>query len=168
MRPPRCQQLRNVTAVMFLPLSSAQHRAALRRRSTMQKLFYGLTAINCMGLVLLAANLWPANAGGEPQVLRGTGLEIVDAQGRARATIGILPAGNGGTETVLLRLINAAGQPSVKIGTTQSGAGLSIVGGDDLSYAILQADGMQSTLKLKQYGSAQVEIGPAARATPAN
>jgi len=44
----------------------------------------------------------------ELPVLRGRGLEIIDAQGRIRASINIMPpsrADTGSSETVLLRLV---------------------------------------------------------------
>ena len=47
---------------------------------------------------------------------------------------------------MLFRLINADGQPSVKIGVRRDGAGLSFVGGDDESYVILEADGADALL----------------------
>lgn len=85
-------------------------------------------------------------------MLTGTGLQIVDAQGRIRASVSIEAAGmaNGEAfpETVLLRLIDANGQPSVKISTSETKAGMSLVGGDDKSYVILQADGPQSSLRM--------------------
>ena len=42
-------------------------------------------------LLLVAQHLRPAFARSEPPVLRGRGLEIVDAQGRVRASISVLP-----------------------------------------------------------------------------
>jgi hypothetical protein len=85
-------------------------------------------------------------------VLRGTGLEIVDAAGRLRASISIQPEVEGTTETVLFRLIHSNGQPSVKIGASMTGAGLSFVGGDDASHIILEADGTETRLKMVEQG----------------
>jgi hypothetical protein len=73
-----------------------------------------LTAVNFLLLVLTAAQqLRPAFAQAEPPVLRGRALEIVDGQGRVRASINVLSAGtspNGEEthETVLLRRRAAA------------------------------------------------------------
>jgi hypothetical protein len=92
----------------------------------------------------------PAAAQGVSGTLRGTAFELVDSQGRIRASIGIQPAANGVSETVLFRLINASGQPSVKIGASESGAGLSFVGGDDESFVILEAEGPEAQLKLAE------------------
>jgi len=115
--------------------------------------FYGLTAVNSALLVMLSAQLFPVNAQDGQGVLRGTALEIVDENGKPRATIGIVPAGtaeNGEAypETVLLRLIDNAGQPSVKLSATGESAGLNFVGGDDASFVQLMADGPQGTLRI--------------------
>lgn len=102
----------------------------------------------------------PATAKATPDVLRGSGLEIVDAEGRLRASIGIQPAVAGATETVLFRLIHPNGQPSVKIGASITGAGLSFVGGDDESYIILEADGAESQLKMVEQDGREQVIAP--------
>jgi hypothetical protein len=116
-----------------------------------------------MLLLLLGSSLWPVSAEGTPGVIRGSALEIVDTMGNVRASIGILPAGTDATgafpETVLLRLIDAAGQPSVKISTTGMASGLSFVGGDDASYVILQADGPEAVLRIVEPGG-ETAIAP--------
>jgi hypothetical protein len=94
-------------------------------------------------------------------VLRGSGLEIVDAQGKVRASIQIVPEGparkaDGSIakdgkiypETVLLRLIRPDGRPSVKISTSEQGSGLTLGGGVDPTYVVLGADGGDSSLSL--------------------
>ena len=90
-------------------------------------------------------------------VLRGTALELVDGRGRVRASIQVLPAGrskNGDAykETVLLRLITERGRPSVKIGASESSAGLSFAGptGTQNTYVILEAKDKSSALKLRE------------------
>jgi hypothetical protein len=122
-----------------------------------------LTAINLVLLLILGGSLWPVSADTAPPVLRGSALEIVDATGKVRASIGILPAGtdaNGAyPETVLLRLIDPAGQPSVKISTTGDASGLSFVGGDDASYVILEADGPETALRMVEPGG-ETAIAP--------
>ena len=87
-------------------------------------------------------------------VLRGSGLEIVDSQGKVRAMIAVLPAAparradgsvvNDGKiipETVLFRLIRPDGRPSVKIATSEDGSGLTLSGGVDPAYIVLNSDG---------------------------
>jgi hypothetical protein len=117
-----------------------------------------------MLLLILGGSLWPVSADTAAPVLRGSALEIVDATGNVRASIGILPGGTdaGGqpfAETVLLRLIDGAGQPSVKISTTGAASGLSFVGGDDASYVILEADGPETTLRMVEPGG-ETAIAP--------
>jgi hypothetical protein len=94
-------------------------------------------------------------------VLRGSGLEIVDAQGKVRASIQLVPAGpairaDGSVvkdgkiypETVRFRLIRADGRPSVKITTSEQGSGLTLGGGIDPTYIVLSADGGDPTFTL--------------------
>ncbi|MDX8435538.1 MULTISPECIES: hypothetical protein [Mesorhizobium] len=108
-----------------------------------------LTAIN---LVLLAGmglmQILPAKAQDGTGMLRGSGLQIVDSQGRVRSSISVLPATAGEAETVLFRLIAENGQPSVKISASTASAGLSFVGGDDASYILLEADGPETRLEM--------------------
>lgn len=123
-----------------------------------------LTALTVINLALLAGlefgRVLPAAAQGEPGILRGSGLEIVDGKGRLRATITIQPPAEGATETALLRLIQPGGQPAVKIGASLTGAGLSFVGGDDQSYVILDADGAETRLKMVEPGGRERLITP--------
>jgi hypothetical protein len=94
-------------------------------------------------------------------VLRGSGLEIVDAQGKVRASIQLVPAGpaikaDGSVvkdgkiypETVRFRLIRADGRPSVKITTSEQGSGVTLGGGLDPTYIVLSADGGDPTFTL--------------------
>lgn len=117
-----------------------------------QPLLAVLTLANFGLLLLLLFRPGLVEAQDAPSMLTGTGLQIVDAQGRIRASVSIEAAGmaNGEAfpETVLLRLIDANGQPSVKISTSETKAGMSLVGGDDKSYVILQANGPQSSLRM--------------------
>ncbi len=94
-------------------------------------------------------------------ILRGRGLEIVDAQGKVRASIQLVPAGPGRMsdgsvakdgkiypETMLFRLIRPDGRPSVKISTSEQGSGLTLGGGIDPTYIVLSADGGDPSLAL--------------------
>jgi hypothetical protein len=112
------------------------------------------------GIVLTQILPGLATAQGTPGVLRGSGLEIVDAGGRLRASISIQPEVEGASETVLLRLIDRNGQPSVKVAASMTGAGLSFVGGDDESHVILEAEGAESRLKLVEQGGRERLIEP--------
>jgi len=93
-----------------------------------------LTIVNvALLLFTLLQQVHPAFAQRAAPVLRGSALEIVDAQGRVRASLNVLPGGkskSGDTyqETVLLRLITEHGRPSVKIGASEETSGLSFAG----------------------------------------
>lgn len=135
--------------------------------TTASRLF-ALTALNLAFLLLSAAlQLRPAFAEGEPPVLRGRGLEIVDGQGRVRASISLLPAGKTSSgdeysETVLLRLITERGRPTVKIGSSEPQSGLSFAGptGTKDTYVTLQAKGTTSSLKLRNEDGREQVLGP--------
>jgi hypothetical protein len=121
-----------------------------------------LTLINLGILIFLLTQIRPVEANGTAPVLRGRGLEIVDAKGKVRASIQIVPAGparkadgsvsesNGKIypEAVLLRLIRPDGRPSVKIETSQQGSGLDLGGGTDPSYIVTKAEGADTSLTL--------------------
>ena len=121
------------------------------------RLVLALTLVNLTLLTFQIVHLRAAEASPALGILRGTGLEIVDDQGRGRAQIVVYPGDDSVTlpngqklkETVLFRLSTADGKPRVKIGTSEQGAGLSFVGDSDDTYLILQADLEESTLKLK-------------------
>lgn len=120
-----------------------------------------LTAINLIllsGIVL--TQILPVRAQDQPGILRGSGLQIVDGQGRVRSSISVLPAKEGQAETVLFRLITQDGQPSVKIAASTASAGLSFVGGDDESYVILDADGPKTRLKMVEPQGREKLIAP--------
>jgi hypothetical protein len=127
-----------------------------------------LTATNFAILLLaLAHQLHPAFAQAEPSVLRGRALEIVDGQGRVRASINVLPPGrspNGEEthETVLLRLNTEHGRPSVKIGSSEPVSGLGFAGptGTKDTYVILQSKGAASMLKLRNEDGRERVIEP--------
>src|ERR1700674_2208480 len=106
----------------------------------MQRLLMALTLVNLGILMFLLTQIRPVAANSAAPVLRGRALEIVDDHGKVRAAIQVLPAGparradgslseaNGKTypETVLLRLIDPSGRPSVKLGASEQGAGLGL------------------------------------------
>jgi hypothetical protein len=79
----------------------------------------------------------PAAATGEAGVLRARGLEIVDANGRVRASLALLHDDGDG---VILRLIDAHGRPSVKLGTGNRGAALAVCGPSDPGCVVLSAE----------------------------
>lgn len=123
-----------------------------------------LGALTAVNLVLLAGigltQILPAKAQDGAGILRGSGLEIVDREGRLRSSISIQPATAGEAETVLFRLIPENGQPSVKISASVVSAGLSFVGGDDKSYIILEATGSESQLKMVEPDGREKLVAP--------
>ena len=132
-----------------------------------QRLLIVLTLVNLALLFFTLAQIRPAVAEGVPPVLRGRALEIVDEQGRVRASLNVLPAKtqpNGETysETVLLRLITERGRPSVKIGASEQAAGLSLAGptGTKSTYVILEAKGTASSLRLRNEDGREQIVKP--------
>jgi hypothetical protein len=74
-----------------------------------------------------------AFAQSEPSVLRGRALQIVDDQGRVRASISVLPpdkskSGEEASDTVLFRLITERGRPTGMISSSEPASGLSFAG----------------------------------------
>ena len=138
-----------------------------------QRVQTSLTLVNLAILgILLFHQSRTVQASGPVAVLRGSGLEIVDAQGKVRASISVQPAGpaikNGAVvkdgkiypETVLLRLIRPDGRPSVKIATSEEGSGLTLGGGVDPTYIVLNANGGDPSLSLINKDSRQQLIKP--------
>ena len=118
-----------------------------------QRLLVALTLVNLGLLLFLLAHVaMPASADVAPAVLRGKGLEIVDDQGRVRASIQLHPAGtaNGQAypETVMLRLIDPNGHPTVKLGGSEQGGGLGLIARSDAVHVILKAEDASATLTL--------------------
>ena len=123
------------------------------------RVLVALTALNVGVLLLSVMNLVRPAFAEDPvtvPILRARSLQIVDEQGRIRASLSVLPAstsasGVASAETVLLRLITERGRPSVKLGASEEGAGITVVGptGTKESYAILEANAASSSLKLR-------------------
>lgn len=129
-----------------------------------QRLLIALTVVNLGLLMFVLAHIQPTEAQDVGPVLRGRALEIVDAQGRVRASIKLQPAetisGRTYPETVILRLIDQHGRPSVKLGGSERGSGLGLVGEFDSTYIILTAEGTGTSVKLKNKGGRERLITP--------
>lgn len=133
----------------------------------LQPLLIALTALN---VCLLGATLLRASNAGEAQsndILRGKGLEIVDDQGRVRASIQLLPAarekdGSMSAETVLLRLITEKGRPAVKIGTSEEQSGMALIGptGTSNTYVQVLSGRTDSKLVLKNENGREQTVAP--------
>ena len=133
------------------------------------RLAIAFTVINLMILMFNLLHTSPATADSVAPVLRGRSLEIVDDQGKVRASIKIHPADKtfkmpdgkvGYPETVMFRLIDPNGRPEVKIGASEQGGGLGLVGAFDTTHIILQAQDTDSSLKLANKDGRQQLIKP--------
>ena len=123
-----------------------------------------LTALTLANLGMLVFSLFhhaaPVQASGPEQVIRARALEIVDSQGKVRASLSIIPEGpairdgkpvpDGKVypEAVLFRLIRPDGRPSVKIQTTEQGSDMALGGGIDPAYIVLNSDGGETSVTL--------------------
>ncbi|MEK6303712.1 MAG: hypothetical protein AABO41_23655 [Acidobacteriota bacterium] len=144
-----------------------------------QRLLIAATVINLGLTMFLLAQIRRVDAGssdargveaaGPLPVLRGSSLEIVDDQGRVRASIKIqagdpnfkMPDGKTGyPETVMFRLIDPKGRPEVKIGASVEGGGIGLIGETDTTHALLEAQGPDVLLKLTNKAGKQQLIKP--------
>ena len=99
----------------------------------MQRIAIALTVINLIIMTVLLTKMNTATGRqherNKLEVLRGSGLEIIDSTGKLRASITFHnPVEKDGINYpggILLRLINSKGQPSVKIDAAEDGGGLS-------------------------------------------
>ncbi len=129
-----------------------------------QHLAIMLTAVNLGLLLCVLTQNHPAMAQtppAVPPVLRVGALEIVDNQGRVRASISVLePSSRLARSTVVLRLIDPNGRPGVKIVASDQGAAVSLVGNSDTTQVLLQADGSNASLKLTNKDGKQQLVKP--------
>jgi hypothetical protein len=133
-----------------------------------QRLAIILAAANLILLAFLLARLSHAQTQAAAPVLRAHALEIVDEQGRVRASIKVQPPdpavrrpdGSLHAETVMLRLIDPHGRPAVKIGASVDGAGLGLLGRTDNVGALLKAEGADSVLRLSNGDGKQLQFAP--------
>jgi hypothetical protein len=133
-----------------------------------------LTILNMWLLAaLIIQPLVAGEAGTAAPMLRAQGLDIVDAQGRIRASIHVVPAGPAryadgsiqkgaqpAPETVLFRLIRADGRPTVKIATTEQGSGMTLGGGVDPAYIVVDSNGGEPSITLTDAHGAQKIVRP--------
>jgi hypothetical protein len=129
-----------------------------------QRIAIVLTVLN-LGLLfcLLAQNhsAVAENPPAVPPVLRGRALEIVDDQGRVRASITVLERSSRlARSTAVLRLIDPNARPAVKIVASEQGAELLLVGNSDTTQVMLEADGPNASLKLMNNDGKQQIVKP--------
>lgn len=132
-----------------------------------QRLLVALTLVNAVILTFTLAAIRPLVAQGVAPALRGRSLEIVDDQGRVRASFSVLPAGTSEhgdryPETVLLRLITERGRPSVKISASEEASGVSLAGPSNTkdTYVILEAKSTASSLKVRNENGRETTVSP--------
>jgi len=132
-----------------------------------QRFLIILTLVNLVVLVFSLVERRTLAAESVSPVLRGRALEIVDEQGRVRASLTVLPAGTSAhgdryPETVLLRLITERGRPSVKVSASEEAAGVSLAGPSNTkdTYVILEAKGTASSLKLRNEDGREQVVKP--------
>jgi hypothetical protein len=128
-----------------------------------------LTICNFTLLTMLLAQGRPAEAGKtEPTVLRGSALEIVDSQGRVRASISVpkadlkqlKPNGKPYPEVAILRMIDPNGKPNIKLGASVEGGFLGVGGAKDPTYIQIIADGDETFVRLKNRDQRQRLLKP--------
>ena len=130
-----------------------------------QRFLIALTVLNFILLLVVLLQGRPTLAQSVAPVLRGKGLEIVDDQGRVRASISVLPArtmANKATfpDTVILRLINPKGTPSVKLAASEQGSVLGLLGDSEPTYARIEASGANTFVKLTNKNGREHTVKP--------
>ncbi|HZO89354.1 MAG TPA: hypothetical protein VFB38_13575 [Chthonomonadaceae bacterium] len=133
-----------------------------------------LTLVNLMLVSILLARGQKADARNELSVLRGRALEIVDDQGRVRASINIFPTdpkfktadGKPYPETVLLRLINSNGAPNVKLSASNDGAALGLGGASNPTYIQVIAAGDETFVNMTNKDGKKQTLKPGRRNGP--
>ncbi|SRR6266567_1532454 len=115
-----------------------------------QRFLIALTILNFLLLLVQLGQGRPTVAQGVAPLLRGKALEIVDNQGRERASISLLPASPTANfpETVILRLVDTKGKPLVKLAASEQGSTLLLLGDSEATYAQVWAKGTNSFVKL--------------------
>jgi hypothetical protein len=96
-----------------------------------QRFLVVATVLNMVLLLVVYAQGRPVSAEADAPILRGRGLEIVDEQGRVRASITIEPRvvtnSSSYPETVLLRMSDPRMRPVVKLTASEEGSALGLV-----------------------------------------
>ena len=104
----------------------------------------GIALVNFVLLVFLLAQFRRVNADSVAPVLRGRALEIVDEQGRVRASISVhgptTVAGKLYPETVLLRMSDPKSGPVVKLTAAANGSALGLSDDSDSGVQIYARD----------------------------
>jgi hypothetical protein len=128
-----------------------------------------LTLVNLGLLAYQAGSIAAANPATAAPILRGSGIEIVDSEGRLRAQLKLeaadasskMPDGKiGYPENVIFRLITPDGKPRLKLTTSQEGSSLMLLGDSDTTHTILKAGAAQTSLLLRNTEANQRVLSP--------
>ena len=131
----------------------------------LQPVLIALTLLNLgiLGVAIVREQAFaaPAPAPTPDGILRGRGLQIVDDQGKVRASITVNPAvkqpdGSTYPETVLLRMITSEGRPVVKISSSEDGAGMALSAAEGLAYVQILARGGDPKLVVVDGGGKEI------------
>jgi hypothetical protein len=133
-----------------------------------ERLMVLLTVVNVAVLAFTLAERRPVEAKSDAlPVLRGSALEIVDTQGRVRASIGVLPTEKtadkqGIPETVLLRLMTERGRPAIKISTSEEGSGFMAAGptGTSQTYVAVGSKGNTASMRIRNEDGTELTMAP--------
>jgi hypothetical protein len=128
-----------------------------------QRLLIVLTFVNLGLLAYLLLPMPRPLAAAQPTaaVLRGRELQIIDDHERVRASIKVQPAGRAPDgklfpENVIIRLIDTKGRPEMKLGASEQGAGIAVIGETDETYIVLNAEAESSVKLLSKGGRHQI------------
>src|SRR5687768_2001451 len=101
------------------------------------------------------------------EIVRTRSLEIVDTQGRVRASIGVMAAhkgqdGQSMPDTALLRLMTDRGRPANKISASEEGAGFMAAGptGTQNTYISFGSKGTTASIRMKNESGGEETIAP--------
>jgi hypothetical protein len=117
------------------------------------RLALGVTVVNLA--LLLAAFTQRPQSSTEPQVLRGTAIELVDEGGRIRGRLNIEPGGE-----VVLRLVDERGRIRVKLGAGTDGSGLLLANDATEPGVHLLATSKGSSIRVVNGGGRERLIAP--------
>ena len=127
--------------------------------TTTHRFLIAISALNVACAAVSVSQLPHVDAAGAQvsDVVRTRHLEVVDADGRVRASITVHPAnpdvrmpdGTTQEDSVVLRLVNPDGGPGVKLASSQNNVGLALIAkqGD---YLQVFGDGVRVTKDFKQ------------------
>jgi len=133
------------------------------------RLLFSITIVNAGLLMYSLVHPRVTSAQDPTPVLRGRAFEIVDDRGRVRGEIKIFPADPkvkmpdgtiGYPETVLFRLMDSKGRPTVKIAATEDGSAINLGGESDPTGIQQLARGKTTLLKLTNKDGKEQLIKP--------